>query len=570
MAATQIWFGPSHRRLFGWFHLPDRAEARGGVVLCPPIGRDYLQAHYALRRLAIRLETAGFCVLRFDYDGTGDSAGAGTDPGRVEAWLDSVDSALCVVRGAGASWVALVGMRLGATLAAESARRDGNVDALVLWDPNPSGRAFLSQQRALAAVSLGVTPTRPDGSVEIPALVFDAETVRDLAELRIDADAGRLADHIVVLTRAPHDDMRLRAALASADVDWDEARGQSELIDADSPHQVLPDATIDRIVAWLSEHVGAGTTAMRAPDEGGEATVDAPGTDTGVVERPALFGPLGLFGLITEAPRATAGPTVVFLSVANEHHVGPNRLWVELARRLALVGLRSVRIDLSGLGDSPVRDGQPEFVSRAPWAFVDVADVARAVSPDDPSNIVLVGLCSAAYQAIESALELRPRGVVAINPVLSFQPPEVLAGDPLDPRRRIAWPRGAVVQSFHHQGPLSPLRRRFPNIGWRIRILMAPSRRSAVWLKELADAGVDLLLICGEREARPIHQGASARLLQKLARTGRLRFEFIPGLDHGLLRAEDRDRVSEMLIDHLRDRFGDSVEAAPGQAPVTP
>jgi alpha-beta hydrolase superfamily lysophospholipase len=565
MTVTPLWFGPSERPLFGWLHVPVGGQARGAVVLCPPVGRDYLQAHYALRRLAERAQQCGLCVLRFDYDGTGDSAGTGTDQGRVEAWLESTCSALAVVRATGASRVALVGMRLGAAVAATAAARDGAVDQLVLWDPCPSGRMFLSEQRALASLWLGVTPTRRDGSVEIPGLVLGAETVRHVEKLRIDDSAGRLADHVLVLTRSGTQDGALHKGLVSTDAEWGEATGQVQLMDAVSPqYQLLPDAMIERIAAWLSCHADGAPLTVSTPPAAGPVTLGATDTGGAVTERPVFLGPLGLFGLVTEPAGRPVGPTVVFLSVAKEHHVGPNRLWVDLARRLARGGRRSVRVDLSGLGDSPVRAGQPEFVSRTPMAFDDVVDVARAVSPDDPANIVLVGLCSAAYQALESALELRPRCVVAINPILSFEPPEVLAGAPLDPRRRIAMPRGALLQALDHHGPLSPLNRRFPSLAWRLRILVAPGRRSGLWLKELTASGVDLLLVCGEHEAVPILRGASAQTLEALAGTGCFRFELVAGLDHGLLRSDHRDRVSEMLVTHVLERFGHDGESTTG------
>jgi len=187
------------------------------------------------------------------------------------------------------------------------------------------------------------------------------------------------------------------------------------------------------------------------------------GHDREIVERPFFVSPAGLFGIKTEVREAAAGPTALFLSVANEHHIGPARLWVDLARRWAGEGIPSLRFDLSGLGDSPVRHpGQPEFVPHAPEAFADVVDAARAVSPGDPANVILVGLCTSGYQAIDSALDLFPRGVIVINPILSFVPPEFEAGLPLDPNRRVALPKTPAIQAFHHDGPLSPLRRGFP------------------------------------------------------------------------------------------------------------
>ncbi|MGH9091700.1 MAG: esterase, partial [Acidimicrobiales bacterium] len=171
MTATPIWLGPSHRPLLGFLHVPEGGAARGGVVVCPPFDRDYMHAHYALRLLAEELCGRGLCVLRLDYDGTGDSAGGPHDPGRVDAWLASVAAGLAAVRATGVPGTALVGMRIGATLAGVAAARDGGVDALVLWDPVASGRAYLAEQRALAALAFGGRPGGGgggDGSVETP------------------------------------------------------------------------------------------------------------------------------------------------------------------------------------------------------------------------------------------------------------------------------------------------------------------------------------------------------------------------------------------------------------------
>ena len=229
-----------------------------------------------------------------------------------------------------------------------------------------------------------------------------------------------------------------------------------------------------------------------------------------IVERPLSFGPHGLFGVSTEVPEGSIGPTAIFLSVANEHHVGPARTWVDLARRWAGEGIPSVRLDLSGLGDSPLRhQHQGEFIPVAPEAFDDVIDAARAISPLDPSNVILVGLCASAYQALDSAFDLYPRGVLAINPILSFVPTEYGVGLPIDPRRRVALPKNAVVQAFHEDGPLAPLRRKLPDIGWWVRLAVAGQRRPGSWIARLGRKGVFTMIVAGEREGRPIRLGST-------------------------------------------------------------
>src|SRR4029453_12762043 len=83
------------RQLFTWHH-PARPTARrgAGVVLCAPIGSEYICAYRAWRILAERLAGVGFDVFRFDYEGTGDSAGDPEEPNRLQAWLRNIE---CVV-----------------------------------------------------------------------------------------------------------------------------------------------------------------------------------------------------------------------------------------------------------------------------------------------------------------------------------------------------------------------------------------------------------------------------------------------------------------------------------------
>ena len=144
-SSCPVWFGDEERPAFGWFHSPEHGLARGGAVICPPLGFDYIHGHYALRLLAERLAAGGFCVLRFDYDGTGDSAGGTGDPGRLDAWTATVRRAISLVRETGVNEVCAVGMRLGAGLAAEAVATDSQIDQLVLWDPC-SGRSFLRER----------------------------------------------------------------------------------------------------------------------------------------------------------------------------------------------------------------------------------------------------------------------------------------------------------------------------------------------------------------------------------------------------------------------------------------
>jgi uncharacterized protein len=148
--AIPLIFGRGPRRLFGVY---DPAISRAGtgsrtsraIVFCPPWGPEYYVTHGALRRLATNLSLAGHHVLRFDYFGVGDSAGESED-GDVDGWYSDIEMAVEeLISMTRASRVCLLGMRLGATLAAKFAKNRKEVDSLVLWDPVFAGREYLDE-----------------------------------------------------------------------------------------------------------------------------------------------------------------------------------------------------------------------------------------------------------------------------------------------------------------------------------------------------------------------------------------------------------------------------------------
>jgi len=549
MVATPVWFGAAGRPLFGWLHVPDDSRARAGVVLCPPFGQEYMGTHVAFRLLAERIGAAGVAVLRLDYDGTGDSAGCMLDGDRLEAWLSSISAAVTHMRGLGLARVLLVGMRLGATMAAAVASRDGGIDGLVLWDPCRSGRSFLRQQRALAAIGFGDGEgTGPaDGAVDGPAWMYSAATAAELAELDILTLEGPLAPRVLVLTRADRaPDTRLRHRLSSSEVEWGEAVGQAGLVDAPPSSNEVPELALRTVSAWVAAVAGGDPRPVAvAPAE--PATVAWDGAGRPVIESAVRLGALGLFGIITEPSGPQRGPTVVFLDVAAEHRVGPARLWVELARQWAMQGVRSARFDFSGLGDSPGRPQQVPQRLYAPEAVDDVVDVAGTVAPSDPSDVVLVGLCSGAFAAMDAGLRLGARCVCAINPVLSHRPAPHAAG-PGPARHVLPGLRRRLGPDTYRR--LSWLRTRAVEIQSDVGHRLGHAAGAPTLIAQLLGRGVEVALIVDERSARDLARRSSGKG-RSLLDLPQFHLVTPAGLDHSLLSQSARQEVGRALTAQL-------------------
>ena len=151
---TPFHFGNGRRRLFGIYEpaLCKSVKERA-VLLCHPEGNEQVFAYRTMRQLAARLAGAGFHVLRFDYFGTGDSYGE-TGEGNIASWCEDIDTAMNELRDiTAAAQVSLVGLRLGANLAARAAaKRPGETGKLILWDPLPAGEVASHFTRSNGAI----------------------------------------------------------------------------------------------------------------------------------------------------------------------------------------------------------------------------------------------------------------------------------------------------------------------------------------------------------------------------------------------------------------------------------
>lgn len=551
-SARPLWFGPEDRPLFGWFHEPDSGRARSGVVLCPPIGDEDRRVYLTFRKLAESLAASGHAVLRFCYDGTGDSAGTFEDPDRLQAWTRSIGEAVEAVRRSGAPLVAVIGMRLGATLATLAVQTiDCPLDALVLWDPCVSGREFLRHQQILLTTIPGTPPPGPPGT-ETPGYHYPPALTDELRGLTLaPVPAGRTRTLVLVRPDRPAPE-RLRRSLGSEPFDLLDAVGQEELLDVPPLSAVVPRQSIGQITDWLSGVTGDATSAVDMPRRD-EAVVAADDSGGPIRERVVRLGEVGLFGITTTPAEGGTGPWMMFVNVATEHHIGPGRLWVDLAREWAKRGVRSLRFDLSGVGDSPVHAGQLENITYARQWLDDLPALARGVSPDDPSDTVFIGLCSGGYSAFEAALAVGARGAYVFNPALSSASMNK-STEQADPRRRAFRPLPV---------PLANLARKHGRTAWWI---WRTYRQFAVWQAPMSvpasavDAGLDVLLICGEDDARPLREVRYWRFVgeRRLRKTGRFELVIVPGMDHVLLFGDGRRKGARILTEHVLARFGSS------------
>jgi alpha-beta hydrolase superfamily lysophospholipase len=563
MTSTPTWFGPAGRPLFGFFHVPDDGRARGTVVVCGPLGREWSNALPAVQSLADQLTTAGLAVLRFSYPGTGDSAGGLGEPDRLSDWLAGIDEAVSFARQACSGPVVVVAMRMGALLALEAVDRGTAVDHLVLWDPCTSGREYLRIEKALLATGYGAVQVG-DGSVAGPAFTFSPQTVEDLTRLKLATADFSKVDRVLVAMRSEGRRVSMAGDAPSAGVEWIEVDGQPDLLDVPPQLITVPDITIKTIADWVTRTVDGPPAPVRfEPVASAEVARDRHGG--AITERAEWLGPNSLFAVVTEpadvdgAEPEAAPPTVVFLSAGALDHTGAGRMWVELARRFAAVGLRCVRVDIDGVGESFGRPDLPRRVPKPPEALDDLADLAVALGDRDGRNLILVGLSSGGYHAIEAGLVLHPQGVCAVNPGLTGWVPDLDLGK-IDRRRKAYRPMPASLRV------LAVKHSRMATWSWQA--------LCQVWVKGspihpvagVARRGIPVLVIVSEMDVEEFEPSAYWALVRRgLRRRTMLDIEVVPGNDHSLYTVDGRADAYPILTRWIESRFARPV---PVGAPV--
>jgi hypothetical protein len=258
----------------------------------------------------------------------------------------------------------------------------------------------------------------------------------------------------------------------------------------------------------------------------------------------------GLSGVLSEpAEPARDAPGVILLNSGILHHVGPSRLYVSLARRLAAEGHVAFRFDFSGIGDSESRKDALPFVESAPAETRAGMDLLQKKFGLD--SFLLIGLCSGADMAFKVAgLDERVTGIVQLDPYAYRTPgyylrrygPKLLNPvayvNSIRGRRRnaeIARRRGS---SEHEETYTAPeYRRIFP-----------PREDVEAQLRVLLDRDVRMLNIFSDGQPEHINHGSQyAKAFPSVDFRDLLTVEYVRYAEHTFTDLGDQARVEEWV-----------------------
>lgn len=580
-----FFFGDDQRPLFGVLHRAQAGRPTLGLVLCNPFGFESISTHRTIRHIAAEAAAANIPALRFDYDGSGDSAGSDADADRLGAWVSSVRRAADELkRATGCERIVLLGIRLGATLATLAAEGRDDVAGLIALAPVVSAKAYLRELRAMQSASVGTAnavgaapgDTRVHPAIEAMGFIVTAQTRDSLLAVDLSKLPRAPAPRVLILDR---DDLptaeRWSAGLATLGIEV--ARhvtpGYLEMMAA--PHSsVVPRAMLDHTREFLARCNGARSeTAGRESYEARQSALQfAAGEGSPRVRESVEFVDVArdVFGVLTAPAHGTPRAAIVLLSAGATHHIGPSRLYVTLARQWAALGYAVFRMDVSGIGDSRPHAGAPENEVYTPHAGMDVATAATWLRAKlGVPECYALGLCAGAYHAFKAAVGGVPLdGVVMINPLTFFWKDGMSLDEKLADQRVIAgaayyrknafsgaiWRklmRGEVnllnVSQIVMSRAIVTLRHSARDLARRLRLRLSDDLGRE--LETVARRGTNMVFVFADHEP-----GIELLRMQGGATVGRLRddnkleVQIIPNADHTFTAWAAREQLTSYLM----------------------
>jgi predicted alpha/beta-hydrolase family hydrolase/alpha/beta superfamily hydrolase len=412
---------------FATLHRPSADTMRdAAVVLCPPFGWDEVCAYRSLRFWAMRLAEAGYPAMRLSLPGTADSGGGPRDPERVRAWTAAIRSAAVALRNqTGARRIAAVGIKLGGVLAYLATAEAAPIDDLVLWGVPARPRTLVRELRAFSKLErarffegLEAPPLPAAGEIEAGGFVLSASTVSEFEQL--DLSAIELppapARRVLLLERDGLTiDAALRDTVERTGVVVAVAPGDGFGKMTSHPRYARPPlAVIERVQSWLDAGSTplAGAFGSEPVRMAGMSNAEIQLGDGDVVRETPIWieQPFGRLAAVLTEPLLEShhGLGVVLLNAGAVRRTGPNRMWVEAARRWAARGVPTLRLDFEGCGDADGDETRYYGNDSAIYAPVFLSQVLSALDYLQERGIgdrfMLGGLSAGATWALQGAL----------------------------------------------------------------------------------------------------------------------------------------------------------------------
>ncbi|MBL8097674.1 MAG: alpha/beta hydrolase [Anaerolineales bacterium] len=579
--------------LLAWCHLPEHPTDHA-VVICPPVGHEFVNSYRGLRHLADGFAEKGVTTFRMEYQGVGDSSGLDTDPDRLQKWLDSIEQVVKFIKEkCNIQKISLLGLRMGATLASMISNKI-EIENLMCWVPVVEGRRYIREMLALQKTGENADLDVDSTTLEGGGFLITRETMNELLSISL-AKIIPNAKHVFLFNT---DDLPIPNQLIET---WSNQNfqfehktlsGYAEMMatphNSKVPHYAIEEITSIKIEGntldinifnELKNYQQTrfdcytyGSTAKESTDAGGFPITEI------LCQNPnaPLFGIFSL-PLLRDAE---SKPTVLLLNAGSVHRMGPNRNYVYITRELLSLGYKVFRLDFLGLGDSINPNLDKENDPYMPEALDNIQCTIDYLKMNHNTNeIILIGVCSGAYSAFQFALQREHESVHEILPInpLTFYWKEGMSLDysPADyyfdwnsyqesMRRKDRWMKllkdpkrwGVTAKTTINVLYIKLAAFLKPFVNQVKRILGAKNIEDLAWdLNVIVRKKMKVKFIFADTDPgyQLLKEGAG-KTVNKLLNQKKIRIEFIPKSNHNFSSHLGRTQLLKRLKEHFSDK----------------
>ncbi len=263
---------------------------------------------------------------------------------------------------------------------------------------------------------------------------------------------------------------------------------------------------------------------------------------------------VGIYTNTTKGVTEDNTATVILLNSGLLHRVGPFRLYVDLARKLSVLGFPVFRFDLSGIGDSEKhRDNRP----REEQILSDIKQAMDFLAAHKGAKkFVVMGLCTGADNAHKiSVRDARICGAVFLDgycyPSTGYYL-RLYSAKLLNPavwwravKRMVIKPTPRNDQSFEVSNQIDD------NYFWKL----PPKKKTKTELEALINRRVNLLYIYTGSNDLVNYQNQMAASMKSIKFGNQLQEEYLKDSEHTYPLSVDRNKMIDIVCDWMREKY---------------
>jgi len=584
---TPAYIGDEGKEILSWYHEPNSETTHTStIVICPPIAVEYMNSYRTLRYTADYFAAAGIPVLRFDYLGNGSSVEHNNELSYIESFVYSIRKACeYAKKRSGNENIILLGFRIGALFSAIY-NKESPIKSMIIWGGVFNGKKYVRELKALQLTGVESEEASEENEIDVAGTLLSKSEAEELSRINL-INNNTPYKNILLVNR---DDFRKDKKQINHWLENNVNISEIETIDfqdiiTDPHNSKVPHTTIKEIVNSTISEI-SNNTITKPIYKDAKNSVNLSYLETEIIERFVKFGTdNNSFGIITEPLSVNQKlPVIILPNSGANHHAGPNRLYVNIARKLASIGFICLRFDLNSIGDSLSHERLEHDVYPALSENEIIACQQLLCRKYNTEKFILIGLCSGAYTAFNAAQKIKKNNIsesILINP-LTFHWEEgmTLSDSSVSTYHAWGWYKKAITNKeswikfftgkINYQVLITALKDRLidryestflnlfhstedshnksSKLPSKINFICNERNIDLTFIFSDTDPGLDILML------------NSGRLVKKLINMKKVAIYTIKKSDHTFSKYQPRKKAIEILVSHLSKKYLDQKE----------